>query len=104
MKDLNTPLWQLTVGEFLELQQVAVKEEPVETTTKKVDFTGDHYVHGIAGIAHLLGCSKSMVHRHRADGWINPAISQRGRTIICDAPMALELFKKQKNERVNKRD
>jgi predicted site-specific integrase-resolvase len=51
-------------------------------------------VHGINGIATLLGVSKTMVHYYRKKGWIEPAIKQTGRKIICDAPLALELFGK----------
>jgi hypothetical protein len=91
--DSNTPLCLLTVGEFLGLQQAV--EESKEVTE---DYTGDRYVHGLAGIARLLGCSKPTVWKYRQDGWIEPAISQYGRVIICDAPLALELFRQQKNK------
>jgi hypothetical protein len=91
--DLNTPLWKLTVGEFLDLQKKT--DEPVET----IDFTDNKNVHGIAGIAKLLGVSNSMVHKYRDEGWIEPAITQYGRAIICNAAMALELFKKQSEKK-----
>jgi DNA-binding transcriptional MerR regulator len=53
-------------------------------------------VYGISGIAKLLGCSKTMVHEYRKKGWIEPAIKQYGRKIVCDARLALELFGKRK--------
>jgi hypothetical protein len=88
MKDLNTPIWQLTVGEFLDL----IGQKPEEP--KVADYTGDETVHGIKGIADLFGCSKTMVHEYRKQGWIEPAIRQNGRKIVCDAKLALELFGK----------
>ncbi|MDR3046542.1 MAG: DUF3853 family protein, partial [Bacteroidales bacterium] len=77
-KDLNTPIWQLTIGEFLELQESArqPKQEVVSAPDEK-------FVYGIPGIAKLLVCSKTMVHEYRRQGWIEPAIKQIGRKIVC---------------------
>jgi hypothetical protein len=50
------------------------------------------YVYGIKGIAELLHCSAATVHMYRRQGWIEPAIKQYGRRIVCDAELALELF------------
>lgn len=87
--DRNTPIWQLTLGEFIqELQRVIENpkqtEEPV-TETKE-------YVYGISGLAKLIGCSISHAGRLKRQGVFNGAISQRNRTIIIDKEKALELF------------
>lgn len=84
--DLNKPLWQLTVGEFLELigQQQSVS---VDNTTKQKNL-----VFGIAGIARLFNCSMTTANRIKASGKIDRAISQNGRTIFVDADLALELL------------
>lgn len=84
--DLNKPLWQLTVGEFLELigQQQSVS---VDNTTKQKNL-----VFGIAGIARLFNCSMTTANRIKASGKIDRAISQNGRTIVVDADLALELL------------
>ncbi|MDR3246065.1 MAG: DUF3853 family protein [Prevotellaceae bacterium] len=100
MRDLNTPIWQLTVGEFLELQNIRKDEE--KETTKSADYTDSKYVYGLAGIARLLGCSKTMVWNYRQKGWIEPAIHQNGRKIVCDAPLALELFREKENAKTTK--
>ena len=92
--DLNTPLWQLTVGEFLSLQNTIVAEP--KTTVAQYD--ANKYVFGIDGIAKLLGCSATMVHEYRKDGWIEPAVSQRGKKIICNKQVALDLFNEYKNK------
>jgi hypothetical protein len=92
-KDLNTPVWQLTTGELIDF---LVSYMPQENPPKTVFEHCDKYVYGINGIAKLLGCSKTMVYEYRKQGWIEPAIKQMGRKIVCDAPLALELFGKRK--------
>lgn len=90
--DLNTPLWQLTIGEFIELsQKVAVQ------SASPVDQSGDkRYVYGIRGLAKLFNCSTRSASRLKASGKIDKAILQDGRKIIVDADKALELFGKNK--------
>ncbi len=84
--DLNKPLWQLTVGEFLELvntgQTISIDNTPKE---KRLVF-------GIAGIAQLFNCSMTTANRIKASGKIDKAISQCGRMITVDADLALELL------------
>jgi hypothetical protein len=84
--DMNTRVIDLTVGELLAL--ISPKEEPKECA----DYTGDKYVYRIEGISELLDVSPTTVWKYRKEGWIEPAIKQRGRKVICDARMALELF------------
>ena len=89
--NLNTRLIDITLGDFLEFldkrnnQHAHVVEKP------------KNYVHGISGIANLLGVSKTTVWKYRDKGWIEPAIKQDGRTIVCDADLALELFGNRNN-------
>lgn len=85
--DMNKPLWQLTVGEFLELTN--------QTPTVLQDNTPKEkrLVYGIAGIAQLFNCSMTTANRIKASGKINKAISQHGRMIVVDADLALELMK-----------
>ena len=86
--DLDKPLWQLTVGELLE---IIGKEQTV-----KVDNTPKEkrFVYGIAGIAQLFNCSMTTANRIKAGGKIDKAITQHGRMIVVDAELALELMKK----------
>lgn len=88
--DLDKPLWQLTIGEFLELTN--------QTPTVTVDNTPKEkrLVYGIAGIAQLFNCSMTTANRIKASGKINRAISQHGRIITVDADLALELMKDSK--------
>lgn len=87
--DLNKPLWQLTVGEFLEL----ITQTQVTTTDNTP--AEKRLVYGIAGIAQLFNCSMTTANRIKASGKIDKAISQCGRMITVDADLALELMKKQ---------
>jgi hypothetical protein len=92
-RNLNTMIVQLTVGELIDILSNYMKPEQ----PKKPDLEHcNQYVYGIPGIAKLLCCSKTMVHEYRKQGWIEPAIRQIGRKIVCDAPMALELFGERK--------
>jgi hypothetical protein len=105
MKDLNTPVWQLTAGELIDFLVDYVKPAGTvgtfgtgNTKSKPEPESPAPYtancVYGISGIAKLLGCSTTTVSKYRLQGWIEPAITQNGRKIICDAKLALELFDK----------
>ncbi|MDR1938742.1 MAG: DUF3853 family protein [Tannerellaceae bacterium] len=89
--DLNTRIIDLTIGELLEYIKPQVAQQP--SMPVKCD---ENIVYGIDGIAKLLGVSKSTVWQYRNEGWLEPAIKQTGRKIICDAALALELFGKRK--------
>lgn len=91
--NLNTPIWQLTVGEFLELQKQAFPNNEDKPMVQSKD---KWLVHGISGIAELFGCSKRYAQKIKSSGMIDKAISQVGRTIIVDANLALELIQKSK--------
>lgn len=89
--DRNTPIWQLTLGDVLQEFQKYMnpsKEVKQEVAEKK------EYVYGIKGLANLIGCSKSHTARLKAQGIFDKAIIQRGRKLIIDKELALELFKK----------
>ena len=87
--DRNTPIWQLTLGDFLQIFQKYTEPSnkiEIETVEKK------EYVYGINGLADLIGCSKTHASRLKSQGIFDEAIIQRGRTIIIDKEKALELF------------
>lgn len=82
MKNLNpkTPIWQLTVEEFLELSK------NIKAETK--------YEYGLKGLAKILGCSVSKASEVKSSGIISDAIIQNGNIIIIDKDKALQLFGK----------
>jgi hypothetical protein len=81
----STRLADLTVGELRDLVRAVISESVGHT----------HTVHGLSGLADLLGCSESTVKRYRA--LLAPAIAQRGRTIVVDADKALRLWSGRKS-------
>lgn len=87
--DMNTPIWQLTVGEFLELSKKT--ESSMSVNVNAID---EKYVFGLNGIAELFGCSKSTAQTIKNSGKINKAVTQVGRKIVVDAKLALELYNK----------
>lgn len=91
---LETPLWQLSVSEFLEVQKMALSEQGSEKQetpqTKK-----KNYVYGLRGIRNLFHVSHATAQRLK-DGVLNPAVRQLGRKIIVDADLAMELFNQQR--------
>lgn len=76
--DPQTPLWKLTVEEFLEVSKKIAVE--------------DKYEYGLKGLAKILGCSVSKASAVKSSGILNDAIIQKGNIIIIDRKMALELF------------
>lgn len=90
MRDLNTPIWQLTIGEFLELQERFVPLLPAQTANMPEPLP--KYVHGIKGLANLLGSSVATAQKIKSSGKIDKAVKQIGRKIIIDAELALKLI------------
>lgn len=89
--DLNTPIWQLTAGELIEFIKKA-SESPKEVAV--VSTYEERYVYGYKGLAKLFGCSEKTAGSILASGEIDKAVSQVGRQIVIDAPLALQLTKR----------
>lgn len=78
--DPQTPIWKLTVEEFMEV-------------CKELSSEGK-YEYGLKGLAKLLGCSVSKASEIKSSGILNNAIIQRGNIIIINKEKALKLFAK----------
>lgn len=94
--NLDKPLFNLTIGEFMELMQESreqVESVPTTPACSQVIVGNDNkkYVYGIDGIARLFDCSRATANRIKKEGKINGAITQIGRKIVVDAEKALEL-------------
>lgn len=76
--DPKTPIWQLTVEEFLEVSKNINAEKK--------------YEYGLKGLAKILGCSVSKASEVKSSGILNKAIIQNGNIIIIDKEKALQLF------------
>jgi len=90
--DKNTPIWQLTVAELIELMKEALQPQTVIHQPEK------RFVHGLKGIAQLFGCSWTTASEIKKSGAIDGAITQVGRTIVVDAELALQLAKSRKKK------
>jgi len=91
--DKNTPIWQLTVAELIEVMKEALQPQTVIQQPEK------RFVHGLEGIAQIFGCSRTTASEIKKSGLIDEAITQVGRTIVVDAELALQLAKSRKNKR-----
>lgn len=78
--NLQTPIWKLTVEEFIEV-------------LKDLDY-GKKYEYGLKGLAKILGCSVSKASEIKSSGILDKAIIQNGNIIIIDKEKALALFGK----------
>ncbi|SHF39605.1 DUF3853 family protein [Chryseobacterium sp. OV279] len=76
--DPQTPLWKLTVEEFLEI----IKNFGSE----------NRHEYGLKGLAKILGCSVSKASEIKSSGILDEAIIQKGKIIIIDKQKVLELF------------
>lgn len=76
--DLKTPLANITVEQFLQLQ--SVKSNPQKL------------VYGIKGLAKLLGVCRSKASEIKSTGILDDAIYQNKGIIIIDVDHALKLF------------
>ncbi|VFA44128.1 MULTISPECIES: DUF3853 family protein [Chryseobacterium group] len=76
--DPKTPIWRLTVEEFLEV-------------SKKIN-SEKKYEYGLKGLAKMLGCSISKASEIKSSGLLDDAIIQNGNIIIIDKEKALALF------------
>ena len=78
--DPKTPIWKLTVEEFLEV-------------SKNINLESK-YEYGLKGLARILGCSISKASEIKSSGILDEAIIQKDNIIIIDRKKALELFAK----------
>lgn len=94
MENLNKPLWQLTIGELVDI--LDSRQPKTEKEIEKTDESKTKYVYGLSGLASILGCSKNHAGKLKSTGVFDDAIIQNGRKIIIDSEKALELFKDRK--------
>lgn len=91
LKCTEKRLSELSVNEFLELEQTRQKMEIPNSQCQK---NGKNYEYGISGLTRIFGCSPSTASRIKRSGKIDAAITQTGRVIVIDSELALELAKK----------
>ncbi len=91
----DTPLWQLTVGQFTELVESKVKallqqqQQPTQQAGQD-----KRYAHSIDELAAALGVSSVTAQSIKNSGAIDGAVSQWRRTLIIDIDLAIDLLRK----------
>lgn len=94
--DDNTPLGQLTVGEFKAL--IGRDEECESHQTSFIANEEKNYVFGLAGIRKLFNVSHATAQRYK-DTILKDAVMQNGRKIIVNKDKAIELFNQRRGDR-----
>jgi len=89
--DINTPIWKLTVRELRDIID-RVTQENINSLVLPKQAENDEYIHGLKGVAKLLGCTISYVSRLKSKGLFEGAYVQRGRKIVFNKTKVLELF------------
>lgn len=91
MDNINTRLIDLTVGQLAEIIDTAVAES-IARHSNAPQNAQKWLVYGIKGIADLFGVSERQARNIKSSGVISQAVRQKGRTIITDAELALQLY------------
>jgi hypothetical protein len=104
MKDNDTFLVQLTVGDLIEILKEAFpileqKSKPAEKQPENVHPLNGRLVYGIRGIQELFNVSHKTACEWKST-WLAPAVRQCGRKIVTDADYALKLFGEREKERM----
>jgi len=86
---LNTSLEEFIEALRTGLGLSLLKEDEPHTE----DSPKKHYIYGMKGLAQLLGCSLSTANRIKKSGVLNAAIAQKGKIIVIDADLALDLLR-----------
>lgn len=103
--DSTRPLYTLSEGEFFQNLEEHIKEcfakyapKHSETQSDPDLQTGKRYIYGVVGIERAFGVSHKTAQKLK-DGILKPAVRQRGRKIVTDLDLALELFDENKGRK-----
>lgn len=75
----------------------------VQQTRTLLHIQKKHYVYGLKGLCSLLGCSISTAARIKQSGAIDAAVSQRGKIIVIDADLVLDILNVKKKSSGNRK-
>ena len=95
-------LLSLSVGEFIEAINLGMAES-MDSCPNEDNKVKKHYIYGLKGLCSLLGCSISTAARIKKSGAIDAAISQRGKIIVIDADLVLDILNVQRKQRGNRK-
>ena len=103
--DSTRPLYALSEGEFFQnleehikacFDKYAPKQQEPQTDPELEK--GKHYIYGVVGIERAFGVSHKTAQKLK-DGILKPAVKQRGRKIVTDLDLAMELFDEKKGRK-----
>lgn len=91
---LNKTLLTMNVADLLEvLYQVTETKEEIKYPPVDSYSNLPQFVTGIKALAQILGISVSTVSRMKADGLLDDAVFQNGKTVIFDTYKVLEILR-----------
>lgn len=103
---LDKPICMMNGAEFLELLQQMETKKVVEQPSMSEYPKLPAFVTGIKSAAEVFGISISNINRMKADGVLDEAILQNGKTVIFDTYKTIEILRlsnhKNKFNRKNK--
>lgn len=88
----DTPLWQLTVAEYIELNKKLIEEIRLKEEEKEAPQSPD-VLRGLDGLAAFLGCCKRTALKLKQSGKIDAAYIQEGRKILFDKKKLIDCLK-----------
>lgn len=96
----NTPLWQLTAGQLIELLQQSNKSQPEVNEPEEIVENSD-LIYGLSGLAKFLNCSVTWAAILKNDKKIfsDETIIQKGRKIMFIKSKVLEDYKNWNHEK-----
>lgn len=104
MNSNNKPIFCLTVDEFIEaLREGLGFSDSNSADENALTYPEKHYVYGLKGLCSLLGCSISTAARIKQSGAIDAAVSQRGKIIVIDADLVLDILNVKKKSSGNRK-
>lgn len=99
----NKLLLNTSLEEFIEALRTGLGLSLLEEDEPHTDCSPQkHFIYGMKGLAQLLGCSLSTANRIKKSGVLNAAIVQRGKIIVIDADLALDLLRTHNRRKYNK--
>jgi len=100
--DSTRPLYALNEEEFFQRLEDHIKEAFAKYAPKLPQPQAEsdtpqakRYVYGVVGIERAFGVSHKTAQKLK-DGILKPAVKQRGRKIVTDLDLAMELFDEKK--------
>lgn len=97
----NKLLLNTSLEEFIEALRTGLGLSLLEEDEPHTDWSPQkHFIYGMKGLAQLLGCSLSTANRIKKSGVLNAAIVQRGKIIVIDADLAMDLLRVKNKRRI----